>query len=199
MAVRIRLKRMGSKKRPFYRIIATDSRNPRDGRFIETLGYYDPMKNPADVRVKEDLLFKWMQRGAQPTDNTERILRNIGVMKKWSLLKQGVSPEELETKYEELKSTETPPMAPAEREQIEAAKKAAAEAEAVEAPEDAESAPEPKIETAAKPAEPEAKPVAEPEAKPAAEPEAKPAEGSEAEKTDAEAPQVADDEEKKES
>ena len=62
MSVKIRLKRMGSKKRPFYRIIATDSRNPRDGRFIETLGYYNPLLDPPDINVKEDLIFKWMKR-----------------------------------------------------------------------------------------------------------------------------------------
>jgi small subunit ribosomal protein S16 len=195
---------MGSKRRPFYRIIATDSRNPRDGRFIETLGYYDPMKDPADVKVKEDLLFEWMRRGAQPTDNTERILRNIGVMKKWSLLKQGVSAEELEAKYEELKSTETPPMAPAEREKKAAAKKAAAEAETAEVPEAADSAPEPESGKAEEPgtkpaAEPEAGATEQPETETAAKPGTEPVGSPEAEKTDAEAQQASEEEEKKES
>jgi small subunit ribosomal protein S16 len=136
LSVKIRLKRMGSKKRPFYRIIATDSRMPRDGRFIETLGYYNPMTKPSDVKINEDLFFKWMERGARPTDNTERILRNAGVMKKWSLLKGGVSRDELETKYNEIKSSETPPMDPAEREKKRAAK-AAADAKAEESAETA--------------------------------------------------------------
>jgi small subunit ribosomal protein S16 len=139
---------MGSKKRPFYRIIATDSRMPRDGRFIETLGYYDPKTEPAVVNIKEDLVFKWMERGARPTDNTERILRNAGVMKKWSLLRQGVSREELETKYEQLKASETPPMDREEKKKKPSAKaeaKAAAEAEAAAAEQaaEAETAPEP--------------------------------------------------------
>lgn len=153
MSVKIRLKRMGSKKRPFYRIIATDSRMPRDGRFIETLGYYDPMKQPAEVNIKEDLVFKWMKRGAQPSSNTEQILRNAGVLKKWSLLKKGVSPEELESKYEQLKASETPPMDPSERERKRSDKKAAAEAEATAAAEAAAAPQEPSVaEEAAEPA-----------------------------------------------
>ena len=130
MAVKIRLKRMGSKKRPFYRIITTDSRNPRDGRFIETLGYYNPMTDPADIKIKEDLVYKWMERGAQPTETTEQLLRMTGVMKKWSLLKQGVSRDELEAKFEELKLKETPPVSAEEKEEKANAKKEAAEAEA---------------------------------------------------------------------
>jgi small subunit ribosomal protein S16 len=133
LSVKIRLKRMGSKKRPFYRIVATDSRMPRDGRFIETLGYYDPMSNPVNVNIREDLVFKWMERGARPSDNTERILRNSGVLKKWSLLKQGVPRDQIETKYEELKASETPPMDGVEREKKRAAKAAAdAQSEAAE-------------------------------------------------------------------
>jgi len=138
LSVKIRLKRMGSKKRPFYRIIATDSRNPRDGRFIETLGYYNPISEPADINIKEDLVFRWLRNGAVPSENAESLLRRAGTMKKWSLLKQGVSEAELEAKYEELKSRETQPMSAdernrkkaAEKEKVEAEAKAAAEAEA---------------------------------------------------------------------
>ena len=90
MATAIRLARRGSKKRPTYRIVVTDSRNPRDGRFIETLGYYNPMKNPPDIKLHEDALYKWMERGALPTSNTEGILRKIVFMQKWQLFKQGV-------------------------------------------------------------------------------------------------------------
>ena len=89
---------MGSKKRPFYRIIATDSRNPRDGRFLETLGYYNPIVEPMDINVKEELVFKWMGRGAVPSSSAESLLRRYGTMKKWSLVKQGVSLEDLEPK-----------------------------------------------------------------------------------------------------
>jgi len=89
LAVKLRLKRMGSKKRPFYRIVATDSRNPRDGRFIETLGYYDPMKDPPVIKIDEDLVGKWLDRGAQPSPNAESLLRKIGFLQKWRQAKSG--------------------------------------------------------------------------------------------------------------
>ena len=143
MSVKIRLKRMGTKKRAFYRIVATDSRNARDGRFIETLGYYDPMKNPAVVSIKEDLVFAWMERGAKPSPNTEMLLRKAGVMRKWALLRQGVSRDELEARSAELKARETPPMSASEREQQEADRKAEAASEvAAKAAEEKASQPE---------------------------------------------------------
>ncbi len=82
MAVKLRLKRMGAKQKPFYRIVAADSRFPRDGRFIETIGTYDPSTTPATVNIKEDLAFKWLQNGAQPTDTVRNILSDAGLMKK---------------------------------------------------------------------------------------------------------------------
>jgi small subunit ribosomal protein S16 len=72
--VKIRLARHGAKKRPFYRIVAADSRSPRDGRFIEQLGFYDPTKDPAVVQLKTDKLKKWLQNGAQPTDTVARLI-----------------------------------------------------------------------------------------------------------------------------
>lgn len=134
---------MGSKKRPFYRIIATDSRNARDGRFIETLGYYNPISDPPDISIKEDLVFKWMERGAIPSDNTESLLRRVGVMKKWALLQKGVPVDQLDAKVEELRSKETSPMSAEERARKEeaaaAAKQKAEEKEAeAEAPAKAE-------------------------------------------------------------
>ncbi|MGB4984334.1 MAG: 30S ribosomal protein S16 [Erysipelotrichaceae bacterium] len=88
MAVKIRLKRMGSKQNPFYRIVAADSRSPRDGRFIETLGYYNPTVSPADVKVNEELVMKWLNNGAQPTDTVKDILSNDGVMKRFHEAKE---------------------------------------------------------------------------------------------------------------
>lgn len=104
MSVKIRLKRMGSKKRPFYRIIATDSRMPRDGRFIETVGFYNPLPDPPVINVKEDLLFKWFERGAKPTANTASLLRSVGYMQKWELMKQGLSGEVLEQRVIAIRS-----------------------------------------------------------------------------------------------
>ncbi len=72
--VKIRLARHGAKKRPFYRIVAADSRSSRDGRFIEQLGFYDPTKDPAVVQLKTDKLKKWLQNGAQPTDTVARLI-----------------------------------------------------------------------------------------------------------------------------
>lgn len=79
MPVKIRLKRMGAKKRPFYRIIVANSTSPRDGRFIDQLGYYDPLTDPATVKIDADKAIMWLQRGAQPTDTTADILRKEGI------------------------------------------------------------------------------------------------------------------------
>lgn len=84
MAVKLRLRRMGAKKNPFYRIVAADSRSPRDGRFIEIVGTYDPKTNPATVNLKEEEIMKWLNDGAQPTDTVRSILSKAGIMKKYA-------------------------------------------------------------------------------------------------------------------
>ncbi len=76
MAVKIRLKRIGKKKRPYYRVVVADSRSPRDGRFIEEIGVYDPLKNPAVFQVDREKVEKWLQNGAQPTDTVRALLKN---------------------------------------------------------------------------------------------------------------------------
>ncbi len=83
MAVKIRLKRMGAKKKPYYRIIVADSRSPRDGRFIEALGTYNPLTNPASVNIKEEETLSWLSKGAQPTDTVKNILSKAGIMEKF--------------------------------------------------------------------------------------------------------------------
>ncbi len=80
--VKIRLNRMGAKRQPFYRIVVADSRSPRDGRFIEIVGNYDPTKNPAIVNVDEEKVMAWIKNGAQPTDTVRSILSKQGIMKK---------------------------------------------------------------------------------------------------------------------
>ena len=72
--VKIRLRRMGAKKAPFYRVVVADSRYPRDGRFIEEVGYYDPMTNPATVKLDNEKIAKWIANGAQPTDTVKSII-----------------------------------------------------------------------------------------------------------------------------
>lgn len=80
MAVKIRLRRMGAKKNPFYRIVVADSRYPRDGRFIEEIGTYDPLKTTADVKIDADKAKQWIANGAQPTDTVKDILKKSGVI-----------------------------------------------------------------------------------------------------------------------
>lgn len=89
MAVKLRLKRMGAKKAPYYRIVAADSRSPRDGRFIEQLGTYDPTKNPAAVTINEEAVLKWLSVGAQPSDTVRSLLSKAGIMKKIAEAKNG--------------------------------------------------------------------------------------------------------------
>lgn len=89
MAVKIRLKRMGAKKAPFYRIVVADSRSPRDGRFIEKLGYYNPIENPAKIVLDEEVTLKWLNNGAIPTDTVKNLLSKAGIMKKFHDSKQG--------------------------------------------------------------------------------------------------------------
>ena len=81
MAVKIRLKRMGQKKRPIYRIVVADSRSPRDGRFIEEIGYYDPTKDPSVYKIDEEAAKKWLQNGAQPTTEVSKLLKIAGITK----------------------------------------------------------------------------------------------------------------------
>ena len=80
--VKIRLKRMGMKKEPFYRIVVTDSRSPRDGRFIEEIGYYNPMTEPATLKLNEERAKYWVATGAQPTDTTRALLKKGGIIEK---------------------------------------------------------------------------------------------------------------------
>ena len=80
MAVKIRLRRMGAKKAPFYRIVVADSRYPRDGRFIEEIGTYNPLVEPAEVKVDAEKVHQWMKNGAQPTDSVKSLLKRNGII-----------------------------------------------------------------------------------------------------------------------
>ena len=82
MAVKIRLRRMGAKKAPFYRVVVADSRYPRDGRFIEEIGYYNPTTEPATVKIDAEAAKKWIGNGAQPTDTVRSLLKNQGIIEK---------------------------------------------------------------------------------------------------------------------
>ena len=78
MAVKIRLKRIGAKKTPFYRVVVADSRYPRNGRFIEEIGYYDPMKTPAEIKLDDEKVQKWLKNGAQPTETVKSLIAKSG-------------------------------------------------------------------------------------------------------------------------
>jgi len=82
MAVRIRLKRMGAKKAPFYRIVVADARSPRDGKFIEEIGYYNPIAEPIELKINEESANKWLNDGAQPSDTVRDLLKKAGVIQK---------------------------------------------------------------------------------------------------------------------
>ena len=97
MAVRIRLQRHGRKKRPFYRLVAADARAQRDGAFLERLGHYNPLTDPADVVIDEEKALKWLRRGAQPSDTAKRLLSKSGILMKFEYEKLGRPMPEEET------------------------------------------------------------------------------------------------------
>ena len=101
--VKIRLRRMGAKGQPTYRIVAADKESPRDGRFLEILGSYNPRTVPATILVKEDRVYHWMSQGAQPSDSVERLFRTTGLLDRFARYKQG---EELETLLAEADAAE---------------------------------------------------------------------------------------------
>lgn len=84
MATKIRLKRMGAKKNPYYRMVVADSRSPRDGRFIEEIGSYDPTTNPATIKIDEEKALKWLATGAKPTDTAKSLLKKQGIIAKFA-------------------------------------------------------------------------------------------------------------------
>ena len=81
MAVKIRLKRIGAKKTPFYRVVVADERSPRDGKFIEEIGYYNPLTNPVDIKINAEKATKWLSNGAQPTETVRTLLKKTEIIK----------------------------------------------------------------------------------------------------------------------
>ncbi|HHY90888.1 MAG TPA: 30S ribosomal protein S16 [Clostridiales bacterium] len=88
MAVKIRLKRMGAKKRPFYRVVVADSRSPRDGKFIEEIGFYNPIAEPAEVKINDEKAIQWLKNGAQPTDTVKDLFKKYGILEKFEEAKK---------------------------------------------------------------------------------------------------------------
>ena len=123
--VRIRLRRVGAKKQPSYRVVVAHSESPRDGRFIETIGFYNPRTDPPTVEIEAERALYWLQHGAQPSDAVARMLRNLGIMDKLARLKAGADMETLLAELAEEKAAAEKRMA----EQKAALEKEAAEAE----------------------------------------------------------------------
>ena len=98
MALTIRLRRMGAKKRPMYRLVAIDSRNAREGRFVDMLGHYNPILKPATLVVDEQKVLKWLKQGAQLSDTVHTLFSQIGINEKWELMKQGKDASGVEIK-----------------------------------------------------------------------------------------------------
>ena len=93
--VRIRLRRTGLKGQPSYRIVAADKESPRDGRFLEIIGYYNPRTDPSTVKIKEDRVFHWMSNGAQPTESVEQVFKGVGLLDRYERFKKGEAIEVL--------------------------------------------------------------------------------------------------------
>jgi len=162
--VKLRLRRVGAKKQASYRIVATDSRSPRDGRFIEVIGFYNPRTEPETVQLKEDRALYWLSVGAQSTDAVTRLLKKMGTLDRFERLKKGESIEALVAEAETA-AEGTPEISPKTR-RAAAKKEAKPEAEEPKetAPAEAEAEAEPEVEEAAAAPEAEAEPEAEEEA-----------------------------------
>ena len=101
MAVKLRLKRMGKKRQPIYKVVAADVRSPRDGKYIEAIGTYNPKTEPATLEIKEDRALYWLDCGAQPTQTVKNLLSNEGILLKKELIKEGLSQDAISAKLEE--------------------------------------------------------------------------------------------------
>jgi small subunit ribosomal protein S16 len=121
--VRIRLRQVGAKAQPSYRIVAVDKEAPRDGRFLEILGFYNPRTEPATITLKEDRIYVWMSKGAQPSDSVMQVFKSAGLVDRFERFKQG---EELEILLAEAKAAETARNVNPKTERSAAAKKPAA-------------------------------------------------------------------------
>lgn len=108
--VKLRLRRAGKKKHPIYKIVAADMRSPRDGRFIEAVGQYNPNENPIFLTLKEERVFYWLRNGAQPTDTVRSLLQRKGVWLRWSLIRRGVDDAKMQSIVErwQMQQTERP-------------------------------------------------------------------------------------------
>jgi small subunit ribosomal protein S16 len=108
--VRIRLRRIGLKGQPTYRVVAADKEAPRDGRFLEILGVYNPRTNPATIHLKEDRVYHWMKNGALPTESVEQVFKSAGVLARFERFKKGESVEALVKEAQEAEAKRAAPV-----------------------------------------------------------------------------------------
>jgi small subunit ribosomal protein S16 len=106
--VRIRLRRIGLKGQPTYRVVAADKESPRDGKFLEILGFYNPRTHPATVHLKEDRVYHWMKNGALPTESVAQVFKTSGTLERWERFKKGEAVEGLVKEAEEAEAKRTP-------------------------------------------------------------------------------------------
>lgn len=123
---------MGTKKRPFWRIVATDTRSSRDGRFIEIVGYYNPMVDPPEIKMDDDKVYRWLNSGALPSGKVRQLLKKLGMMERWQLMKKGVAIHELDAAIE-TKRAKQPKAEPEKAKKKKPGKKKAAKAAAEKA------------------------------------------------------------------
>ncbi len=127
MSVKIRLTRLGRKKRPYYRIVAIDSRGRRDGKYIEKIGHYDPIPKPPIIEIDEEAAIKWLSRGAIPSDTVKSIFRRAAILQRWDMMKRGYEPEAIDSAVREKMQLQDAKLEKARQAAKEAAEKIEAE------------------------------------------------------------------------
>jgi small subunit ribosomal protein S16 len=131
--VKLRLRRVGKKKHPIYKVVAADMRSPRDGRYIEAVGSYDPNFNPMKLNFKDERIFHWLRKGAQPTDTVRTLFRRSGLWLRWSLMKRGTDDTKIQSVMERWQMAQVDrPKRETERKARRAERKKAAQAKAPE-------------------------------------------------------------------
>lgn len=137
MSMRLRLRRMGKKKRPFYRIVATDSRSPRDGEYLEKIGHYNPIIDPPEIVVDEERALYWLRQGAIPSPTVKSLLSKKGILLKWDLMKKGFDEARISEEIKKWEVLQIERERRLEAAELEAQKKAEAPPEEGEAEEEA--------------------------------------------------------------
>jgi small subunit ribosomal protein S16 len=159
LAVKLRLRRMGKKKQPIYKMVAADSRSPRDGKFLEAVGFYNPLTNPHTLDLKEDRIMYWLNVGAQPTHTVKSLLRQQGIILKKELVSKGLDEEKVKSELENWQKMKEAGSKKRTEKKLSKKAKAKKEAEATADVTEAQESPEekkPEVEASVEPVEKEA-------------------------------------------